>query len=217
MSVTVYLDESGDLGWSFDKPYRNGGSSRYLTIASLVVPNSKIHFPERVIRDLYKARGWSTSKEKKWSSMSNGARSAFVQSALKLLKIHPDISYHVIVVKKDQVKAALRKDENLLYNYMIGYSLIKKFKLFDSVTLVPDPRSIKVQSGNSLHDYLQINLWYKEHVETILTTMPLDSKKTLGLQFVDMLAGLAQMAFEDKDVGCWNLISPHVSIQKLFF
>jgi hypothetical protein len=53
ISVLIYLDESGDLGWSFDKPYRHGGSSRYLTIASLVVDPSKKHFPKRLIKKLY--------------------------------------------------------------------------------------------------------------------------------------------------------------------
>lgn len=36
--MNVYFDESGDLGWSFDKPYGAGGSSRYLTIAFLIIP-----------------------------------------------------------------------------------------------------------------------------------------------------------------------------------
>ncbi|WMN84132.1 DUF3800 domain-containing protein [Vibrio parahaemolyticus] len=40
-STNIYLDESGDLGWTFDSPYRRGGSSRYLTIASLIVSPEK--------------------------------------------------------------------------------------------------------------------------------------------------------------------------------
>ena len=36
MQVSVYLDESGDLGWKFDAPYRCGGSSRYLTISAII-------------------------------------------------------------------------------------------------------------------------------------------------------------------------------------
>jgi hypothetical protein len=40
--MLIYLDESGELGWKFDAPYRKGGSSRYLTIASLVIsPDGK--------------------------------------------------------------------------------------------------------------------------------------------------------------------------------
>lgn len=40
-SAIIYLDESGDTGWKFELPYRNGGSSRYLTIAALIAPSEK--------------------------------------------------------------------------------------------------------------------------------------------------------------------------------
>ncbi len=216
MSVSIYLDESGDLGWTFDKPYRFGGSSRYLTIASLLVPDSKKHHPERVIRDLYNSRNWSTAKEKKWSDMSESARKEFVKLAIKLLDAHADITYHVIVVKKEKVNVTFRNDANLLYNYMIHCSLIKKMKMYPKVTLIPDPRSIKVQSGNSLHDYLQLDLWYREGVTTVLETKPTDSKKTLGLQFSDMLAGLAQAAYEDSNTACWDLIKTRINVKTLF-
>jgi len=36
----VFLDESGDLGWNFEHPFRMGGSSRFLTLAFLVVDES---------------------------------------------------------------------------------------------------------------------------------------------------------------------------------
>ncbi len=90
-------------------------------------------------------------------------------------------------------------------------------KLHSAVNLVPDPRSIKVESGNSLHDYIQTDLWYRERVDTVLTTLQKDSKKTLNLQFSDMLAGLVQMAYEDSDTKLWNLLRPHVQITTLFF
>jgi len=34
--VRIFVDESGDLGWQFNDPYRAGGSSRYLTLACLI-------------------------------------------------------------------------------------------------------------------------------------------------------------------------------------
>jgi hypothetical protein len=41
--MNLYLDESGDLGWTLDKPYQAGGSSRYLTIATLIIPKTISH------------------------------------------------------------------------------------------------------------------------------------------------------------------------------
>ena len=41
--TTIYLDESGDLGWKFDADFKRGGSSRYLTIAAAVIANTDRH------------------------------------------------------------------------------------------------------------------------------------------------------------------------------
>lgn len=38
---------------------------------------------------------------------------------------------------------------------MIGLSLLDELSGHEQVTFVPDPRDIKVESDNSLHDYLQ--------------------------------------------------------------
>ncbi|MGD9730469.1 MAG: DUF3800 domain-containing protein, partial [Nitrospiraceae bacterium] len=182
-SAVIYLDESGDLGWTLDQPYRAGGSSRYLTISALVVPSEKTHLPKRLIKDLYKAQKWSKATEKKWVDMSQTARLDFANRAAKLKLAQPDICYSTITVKKENVQAHIRADSNKLYNYMIKMLLLDRMAAFEHVTLIPDPRSIKVQSGNSLHDYLQTELWFTKNVATELKTTPLNSASSLGLQF----------------------------------
>lgn len=217
MVISIYLDESGDLGWTFSAPYRQGGSSRFLTIAALVTPINKKHLPERVIRGLYTDRKWSTAKEKKWADMSGGARDDFVARAVKLHQQHTDISFFAMVVNKQNVQAHIRKDPNLLYNYMIKLLLVKEMAKHPDVLLVPDPRTIKLESGNSMHDYLQTNLWFTEGVPTVLTTKPQDSKKTLALQFADMLSGVVQSHFEDGNVDHLNGLAGSICLKRLFF
>jgi len=63
--MIIYLDESGDLGWKFTAPYRNGGSSRHLTIASLAVSPPNKHRPKRLVKKLYTKFNWPTNIEKK--------------------------------------------------------------------------------------------------------------------------------------------------------
>lgn len=214
----IYLDESGDLGWTFDQPYRAGGSSRYLTISSLVVSNQAKELPKRLIKKLYTKFGWDTSKEKKWSMMTLAERERFSTQASQLIRTRPDdIQYHAIIVKKEQVQEHIRKDSNKLYNYMIGLSLLQEMSLHDNIVFVPDPRSIKVQSGNSLHDYLLTKLWFDYQVKTQLKTQPLSSDKCLNLQFADMLSGLVQHHFEDGNSNAWNIMAPHIQYKKLFF
>ncbi|MBK0001449.1 DUF3800 domain-containing protein [Erwinia sp. S38] len=217
-SLIVYLDESGDLGWSFDRPYRAGGSSRHLTISSLAVSPAAKDYPKRVIRKLYKKFKWDTKVEKKWSDMNQIERNFFAQKALELLQSNPQsINYHSITVKKENVQQHIRSDANKLYNYMICLSLIDEMSRYDNVTFVPDPRSIKVQSGNSLHDYLLTQLWFERGVQTLLTTNPMPSDQCLSLQFADMLSGLVQHHFEDGNSEAWNILNGQIQIKKLFF
>lgn len=69
--IYVYLDESGDLGWSLDKPFRYGGSSRYLTIAALIIPDNLRHLPKRIVKDIYEKRKRSPQKELKGNLLSS--------------------------------------------------------------------------------------------------------------------------------------------------
>jgi hypothetical protein len=215
--LVIYADESGDLGWIFDQPYGRGGSSRYLTIFAVLLPEKLSHHPERLMRHLYKASGWSPKKEKKWVDTPLKARTAFVVSAVKLKIKHPDIKYAAIVVKKENVRLAVRRDANKLYNYMLRLLLLDEMATHDYVTFIPDPRSIKVESGHSLHDYLELSLLFDKGSDTQLTTLRQDSQYCLNLQFADMMAGVVQSHFEFGKTEDWQLIAPHLTLKTLFF
>ena len=102
--MLIYSDESGDLGWTFDAPYRTGGSSRHLTIASLIVDESIKHIPKRLISELYNKFKWPTSIEKKWSDMITEERTYFSKGAVKIVDNNKElIKYASITVKKENV------------------------------------------------------------------------------------------------------------------
>jgi hypothetical protein len=171
MSTSIYLDESGDLGWSLDKPYKNGGSSRYLTLAAVIVPTAKTHFIARVIRGLYKARGRQKSSELKSVELRPHERTTFIRELLKLRQSHPDIIFTAITVAKSGVNAAFRRHPNGLYNYMTKLMLLKKIGQYDYVDFIPDARSVKVELKHAFHDYLCTEL-ASNGFETQLATTP---------------------------------------------
>ncbi len=214
--MLIYVDESGDLGWSFDHPYGKRGSSRYLTIAAMLVPEQLDHLPIRKVKQLYKEGRWNISQEKKWVDMPDVSRSTFAQNALKLCQVNREILYKVIVVNKQKVDDNFRSDSNKLYNYMLKLLLLDEMKKHRSVTLIPDPRSIKVESGNCLQHYLEMSL-YEAGANTTLETVNRDSKSCLNLQFVDMLAGVVGTHYEFKRSEQWNVLRPHVHVKQLFF
>lgn len=170
-----------------------------------------------MIRHLYSKFGWPTTEEKKWVDMKANERSEFARSCRAMRNKYPEIFLHAMVVKKENVGEHIRRDANKLYNYMIGLSLLDRMATCRDVVMVPDPRSIKVKSGNSLPDYLQIQLWFEKNAETVLTCNPIDSKACLGLQFADMLAGLVQAHFEDGENSDFQVIAPKLRLNRLFF
>lgn len=217
--AVIYLDESGDLGWSFGSPYRHGGSSRYLTIASIITSkNNKTHFfPKRLIKKLYQKYNWDPKCEMKWSDMSVKHKIYFAKKIKGMVHSHKSIKLKAITVYKPKVEKHIRNDPNKLYNFMIKFLLIDEMSQYSNVIFHPDPRSIKVESGNSLHDYLQISLWFEKNVSTTLTTIPHDSLKNKGVQFADMLAGIVQQHFEDNRSKPFEEIKDVINIKKLYF
>lgn len=215
--VTIALDESGDLGWKFDAPYRRGGSSRYLTIASILYPQDKKQHPKRLVKDLYTKFGWNPKEEVKWADMDDSHRLEFANKLSKIVTTHPQIRLLSITVKKENVQEHIRRDGNKLYNYMIGLSLLNDMKNHESVLFIPDPRSIKVKSGNSMHDYLQTKLWFDKNAKTILTTTPLESQSCKAIQVADMLSGVVQNHFEDGNSEAWKTLGQHIQSKTLFF
>ncbi|WP_225773268.1 DUF3800 domain-containing protein [Pseudomonas sp. Marseille-Q5115] len=213
----IYLDESGDLGWKFDAPYREGGSSRYLTIAAVIASEGSSNAPSRAMRRLYNKFKWPTDAEKKWSRMLPEERSAFATIAKRAaVAENGGIKYAALTVKKENVQEHIRRDPNKLYNYMIRMLLLDEMAKADEVMFFPDDRSIKVKSGNSLHDYLQTELWFTKNVATVLKTYPCDSSKNLRVQFADMISGIAQSHYQDRMSEPYRLLAAHFQPRLLF-
>jgi len=143
--------------------------------------------------------------------MNREERNHFAQKAKELREKHPDIKYFSMTVKKENVQPHIRHDPNKLYNYMIGLLLLEEMSHFPSVKFYPDPRSVKVESGNSMHDYLQTQLWFDKGSPTILATIPAESSSNLNVQFSDMLSGVVQGHFEDGNSSPWYILASSIN------
>jgi len=215
--MIIFLDESGDLGWSFNAPYRRGGSSRYLTISAIAVSEKERHLPGRLVRNLYKKHSWDPKIEKKWVQMTYKERLSFAAQAKLLSEKNNSIRYLSITAFKPNVQEHIRRDPNTLYNYLIKLLLLDEMSKHVQVEFYPDPRNIKITSGDSLSDYLQTELFFTKNVATKLITIPRDSASNKGVQFVDMLSGLVQQHYEDNNSKAFNLLRRHIQLQTSYF
>lgn len=215
--MNVYLDESGDLGWAMEKPYRKGGSSRFLTIAYIICPPEKKHLLKRIVKKVYSKLNYNPKDELKGSSLSLQSKKDIANMLSILLSHHKDISVGAITVKKSNVLAHIRKDANKLYNYMIRLAVLEHIHKFPFVNLIRDNRSIKVKSGNSLIDYLQLTLWFEYSSKTEVVDIPSDSKKVSNLILTDWINNIVWGHYEDNNNEAFNILGKHIKEKHLFF
>lgn len=211
----IYLDESGDLGWNFSGPYNRGGSSQFLTLAFLFLPPSDRNAPKHLIRSLYRKYNWKN--EKKASQATPNQKALFCEKTVKLLKRRPEVKIDVITVKKRNVFPHIRGDANKLYNYMTGLVIPDYIGSEDMVQFIPDERSIKVESGNSLEDYLKIKLWFEHGFRTMIRVEPASSHKNYNLQFVDWIAHCIWSSYENQTAQFLEILRPSIKVRCLYF
>lgn len=213
--MQVYLDESGDMGWRFSQPFRAGGSSRFLCLAIMFLPKANRKAPKRIISDMYKKYGWVS--EMKASSASARQKEEFADKTVAMLRARKDIKIDSIVARKENVLEHIRNDSNKLYNYMCRLVIPEYVTSEREFEFLPDKRSIKVQSGNSLSDYLQTVLWFDCSVKTKLINNPQESYQNYNLQFVDWIANCVWSHFEDGEMRVFSKLSPAIRVRRLYF
>ena len=125
----------------------------------MVILAGNLQLPTRLIRKLYKKTSFGTKRGKKWSRMAVNERLDFAVNAKIIVEKHPEIQLFSIAVRKENAQNHTRSDSNKLYNYMMCIFLSDEMAKYENVSLFPDERSIKVESENSLQDYLQSYLW----------------------------------------------------------
>lgn len=220
--VAIYLDESGDLGWTFTFPYGKGGSSRMLTIACVICPKDKIKYLNRIVTGFYKARKRPFNNELKSFDLSSKEKEQFIKQIIKLYQDHPDIHLLSITVNKRRVKNKLRNDPNALYNYMVKTMLLDRLCSHRHIDFMPDSRCEKVNVGWNLEIYLKQMIAECSQINDIenetINVKPFDSRVTKELQFIDFYAGPVWSKYEFKDTRIdqyLNIATP--SNQLMFF
>jgi len=215
--MNIYVDESGDLGWKFDQPYQEGGSSRYLTITCLLVPKNLSQLPKRIVKDFYSKRKRSPRNELKGADLTETEKGNFANKLVELLTENPEIKILSITVNKENVQNHIRQDPNKLYNYMINLILLDNIKDKSKISFIPDKRTIKVESGNSLVDYLQTQLWLVLNVQTTIQNYPQESHTCSNLQFTDWVSHIIGSRFENHKFEAFNILKDKIILKTLFF
>lgn len=213
----IFLDESGDLGWSFNAPYRSkGGSSRFLTIGFLITPIQQFPIVRRIVRDVYQKFNFPRNQEVKSSDLKPVHREYICKETIKMLEKYPHFILGATTVKKENVPAPIRQDSNLLYNYMIGQCIFDHIGSHQTCKLTRDNRTVKMLSGASCIDYLQTMLFLHLEKQTVLKDNPTNSHQEDGVIFIDWITSIVWSKYED-GFGEWCDSLSHLVIEKKIY
>ena len=204
----VYLDESGDLGFG-------QGGSKYFTIAFVVV-RDPIHFI-RCVKEIKIKHNIPSNVELKGNTTREVIKEELLSKFQRL-----DIEVHAITVRKKNVELKLRKDTNILYNYMVGLSLVERIwdKPRDAkVVINVDRRIIAITSGFKFNEYLKYKIWYEGQRQDIdLEINHRDSHKNYAIQGIDVICNSIFRKYNSNNYKLFNVIQSKVkSDKRLFF
>lgn len=206
MHRTLYLDESGDLGFSPD-------SSQYLVVCflSTAEPNAL----KRVVRRAKRRLGIPAYVELKGHRLTWPQRKVVLTAIARL-----GLSIHTIAVQKANVFHRLRDDQNLIYNYAAHFPFLAHVKTggFTSVTVVVDQRTKKILSGGMEIDrYLKMKTWAEEGLDVEIQFEHVDSNSSLGVQGVDVVANAIGRKYEKGHCCGYNIVAAKIKYERRLY
>ena len=218
MEYDVYFDESGDLGWKLDQPYRKGGSSQFFTIAYLLIPKDKNKYINRFIRKFHHDRG-GKEREYKGADFRLHRAKTIAHQIADLLAWNDDMILGAITVQKNHVPIRLTDSQNdsVLYDHMVQKALCDKLVDLKKATIIPDKRSVPRGSQNSCSDLLKGKLWLECGSEIVLEYLPEESHNNQRLIFIDWVANFVWRHYEDAKSDAYQRLQPVLQEERLFF
>jgi hypothetical protein len=210
--LKVYVDESGDLGFSKK-------STRFFIIAYIV---SKEPYPglrikmRRLLKKLHRRGRYSFLRnELKFSRMNNYCRKAVLEEIYQ-----SDLELGVVVVEKKHVKKDLKKDLKILYNWLLVHHLISallpRLLAKQKITIIFD-KSLSKKRIQDFNKYLLAKASYLSY--RVGNVIPLDriysqhvdSKNDPCLQAADAIAGAYFQKYENGDSQYVEIIEDKIS------
>lgn len=204
--VILNFDESGNMG-------TNG---RFFTIACIETSNLK-PLENTMSKTILKTRqtfpSYTDMKEIKAKDSSGIIKDYFLRRIGS-----KEIKIRYVVADLENVYDRLKKDKNLLYNYMLQFIIVPAIsnKKTSQLELNLDKRSIKVQSGNSFEDYIKIKLNYEMGFNIDIVVNYYESHNSYAIQAADFVANAIQTKYEHKYDAFYKLVSSKIVQRELF-
>ena len=204
--MQIYVSRNGDLGFSFDRPFRRGGSSRYLTITFLLVPKKLSHLPKRIVRKIFRKKKFGGDIDLKGARLTLSDKTFFAGKATDLLGRHPEIRVFCVTIDKETIKDHIRDNRGMIYNHINRLVLSERIRNESRVTFSPNKQSIKAKDWVCLADYLQSELWFELNSNTVIENSHREDIKSLNHRFIDWIGHIIWSKYEDNESEAYEIL-----------
>ena len=199
MPQFVYLDETGDTGFKFNK-----GSSRYFVVTLLLVSDQlPLH---HAVDDLRLRLGHRETSEFKFYRSEPRVRREF----LRMMTQH-DLLIRALVIDKTRMTRPHMQKRDVFYNYLVKMILDHDNGRLQGATLILDKRDKNKKSQQALTSYLkrQLNAGSGQY-QRVAEVRYHESHRDNLLQVVDMASGAINCRYCKGESGYASLIQAKI-------
>jgi len=218
--VSIYIDESGDLGFSSQ-------SSEFFSIGYAFTynrfPTAENKIIKHTLNKINKKRKNKKRKLKefKFSNDSTVTKNKFLNKIKDM-----NIILGMICISKDSVKETLKKDPARLYRFVIGDTILTQLVRdyftrhdpYNSIRFVID-RSLSESGRKEFNKYCEektsFRSWEQDRrIDYNISIIHEDSEAVRMLQVADYVAGSIQRKFERNDSQFYDLIKHKIKYRE---
>ncbi len=198
----IFLDESGDLGFDFDKK----GTSQSFVVALMFTDNRRSI--EKVVKKVFV--GLPSKVKKKHTGCLHAVKEK-PKTRIKLLGLlnQQDISIITIILNKNKVYTRLQDEKHVLYNYVTNILLDRIFTkklipLNSPIQLIASQRETNKFLNINFTQYLEKQIQTNHKIKLSIEIKPSHADKCL--QAVDFICWAAYRKIESNDDSYVNII-----------
>lgn len=201
----MFLDESGELGFNFNK-----GSTKFFTITLLICGVLEEQELQRVIKKIRKRvlrKELKKSNEIKWNNSSDDIKKKIFERIERI-----NFEVFTIILDKSKVYDYLKDKKHKLYNYLSNL-IIAECSIDGKFELIVDRSKNKRSLRDDFDNYIRNNL--KRECSNLIIQHA-DSKSNGGLQVLDFISGAIFNKYEFNNLEFYNKIKERITTEKEF-
>ena len=202
--ASIYLDESGDMGFDFSK----NKTSKYFVITCLFVPNKRP--VEKIVRSIVK--GFSEKERKRHHGIlhANSETERTRRKLLNELVLKEGVSIISIYLNKEKVYTQLQDQKHILYNFVANILLYRICKqdlipLDQPIELIASRRETKKLLNKNFRDYIKRQIKGNHSIDITVSVKTPSQEKCL--QAVDFASWAIFRNREHSDDSYYNIVN----------